>query len=143
MADARGFTLVELMVVLVIIGMAGAAMVLTMPGDAARLRDEGERLAGRLDAARAEAILANRPVRATVDGAGYRFAVRRKGAWAALADKPFQPEQWDAPTTVGGGQASIDFDSVGLATPATLDLGRAGARLTIAVDGAGRVRVDG
>ena len=57
-----GFTLVELMVVLVIIGLLGAAVVMTAPDGRGEVRREAEAFAVRLQRAREEALLTNRAV---------------------------------------------------------------------------------
>ena len=43
----NGFSLVEMMVVLFVMGLLAAAVVLTLPGDGRALREEGERFAAR------------------------------------------------------------------------------------------------
>src|SRR4051812_10272559 len=81
----NGFTLVELMVVLVILGLATAAVVLSMPEQGGSVEAEAERFAARAKAARDEAIVQSRPVALTVDDGGYGFAQRRGGEWQAGA----------------------------------------------------------
>src|SRR3546814_12322448 len=76
-----GFTLVELMVVLVIVGLMGVAVVLTAPGDANTLAREADTLAARLLRAREEAILTTRPVQVVVDARGYSFERQSFGQW--------------------------------------------------------------
>ncbi len=77
----RGFTLLELMVVLVIIGICTAGIGLglgSLLDPARQLRQEAERLAQRLQVARDEARIDGRPLRWQADAAGYRFS-RREG----------------------------------------------------------------
>lgn len=143
---ATGFTLVELMVVLVILGLAGVAVVLTAPGDQRRLAQDADTLAARLVRAQEEAILAARAVRVTVDADGYAFARQDFGAWQPLDDGPFAPVAWSDGTMLAGGddghQVSFHFDPVGSARTAQVRLQRDGQTLVVAVDEGGEVTVD-
>ncbi len=74
----RGFTLVELLVVLVLIGIAVSVTTLALRDpSAARLEQEGARLAALLEAGRAEARALGLPVRFELGnaepGQGFRF----------------------------------------------------------------------
>jgi general secretion pathway protein H len=60
---ARGFTLLELLLVLAIVAVAAGLVSLALPdGDRGRLEEEAERLAALLETARAEARVAGAPV---------------------------------------------------------------------------------
>ena len=86
--DSRGFTLLEMLVVLMIIGLfIGLVSAITQPDDRAQLRLEAERLAQLLDFAATEARLTGRPVAWTADETGYRFwtAVEDSG-WVEMRD---------------------------------------------------------
>ena len=70
----RGFTLIELMVVLLIMGLfAGLVTAVTRPDDRALLRVEAQRLAQLLDLAATKARLTGKSIAWTADGPGYRF----------------------------------------------------------------------
>lgn len=140
MAGERGFTLVELMVVMVIMALAASAVALAMPNGRGALRGEARALAARLDAARGEAILANRPVRATIDDGGYRFFTRQRGKWVPIADRALGAHDWR--DGVGATRTSVDFDSVGIVSPVTITLLDNDARMTVSVDAAGRIAVN-
>lgn len=76
----RGFTLIELMVVLVIVGIATAALGLSIRTDPARqLRDDAQRLAESFAAAQGEARGDGRSIAWQANAQGYRFV---RGAWA-------------------------------------------------------------
>jgi general secretion pathway protein H len=69
-----GFTLIELMVVLLIIGLfAGLVSAVVRPGGRDLLRLEAERLAQLLELAAEESQLTGTPIGWTSDGPGYRF----------------------------------------------------------------------
>lgn len=70
----RGFTLIEMLVVLMIMGLfVGLVSTITRPDDRAVLRLEAERLSQLLDFAATEARLTGRSVAWTADESGYRF----------------------------------------------------------------------
>ncbi len=70
----RGFTLIEMLVVLMIMGLfVGLVSTITRPDDRAVLRLEAERLAQLLDFAATEARLSGRSIAWTADDSGYRF----------------------------------------------------------------------
>jgi general secretion pathway protein H len=135
----EGFTLVELMVVLVIIGLAGAAVMLSMPEAGGSLAGEAERFAARAKAARDTAVLESRPVALQLGRGGYEVARREGGAWRVEARY-----EWAERTTsdVGGqSEASIQFDSTGYAEPARVTLRRGDERRAVDIGGDGGVHV--
>ena len=84
----RGFTLIEVLVVLVIMGLfVGLVSNITRPDDRALLRLETERLAQLLDLAATESRLSGKRIAWTAEGNGYRFW--RFGAdtdWSEIRD---------------------------------------------------------
>ena len=143
----HGFTLVELMIVVTIIGLASAAVALSLPDPRGRLGDEAARFALRARAAHDLAIVEARPVSLWVTPVGYGFEVRRDGAWQAISDKPLQVTKWGAGTQAATGIAGRDrvvFDSTGLADrPLEVRLLRDGQASDVHVGADGTVRVDG
>jgi general secretion pathway protein H len=140
----RGFTLVELMVTLVILGLASAAVLLAIPDPRGSLREEGERLAARLAATRDAAIVGGRDMAVRFDAAGYGFETRRGGSWLPAHGGAFEARRWPEGTTVTTEPATtrITFDATGLATPTVVRLSRDGVAARVTVEAAGAVRID-
>jgi general secretion pathway protein H len=85
-SPARGFTLLELLVVMVIAGiMLGFVSFNAMPSAQQALQGEAQRIALLLQLARDEAIVRNRPIAFEVEPDRYRFLLREENAWQALA----------------------------------------------------------
>lgn len=84
----RGFTLIEMLVVLMIMGLfVGLVSAIVLPDDRAVLRVEAERLSQLLDLAAAEARLTGTSVAWTADESGYRFWRSGEDAeWAEIRD---------------------------------------------------------
>lgn len=81
----RGFTLLELLVVLVIAGiLLGAVALSAMPGNGQLVRDDAQRIALLLQAARDEAIVRNRAIAFEIDDQRYRFLIRQNDNWQTL-----------------------------------------------------------
>jgi general secretion pathway protein H len=140
----NGFTLVELMIVITIIGLASAAVALSIPDPRGRLADEAERFAARTRVARDAAIINARPTSVWVTAGGYGFETRRAGAWSAAADGPLQVAQWGQGTRplLASQRERIVFDPTGLADHAfDLQLVRDDATQTVRIGGDGSVRL--
>ncbi len=142
----RGFTLVELMVVIFIIGLGAAAVVLNLPGDERAISDDSSRFAARVAAIRDEAILQSRGMAVWVAPSGYGFEQRVSGAWEPVTDSTMRSTDWtpetQALTGESDGQARISFDSTGLPSgPLDVTLVRADRQTHVRVDAAGEVSV--
>jgi len=141
--SGNGFTLVELMVVLVIVGLTAAAVVLAMPDPRGALRGEALRLAARADAARERAMMDNRPVALVLKDGGYGFEWRREGEWRPVGERPFIEQRWSEGTRAAmeGGESRIVFDSTGFAEPARIRLIRGKEEAQVEVTDGGRIHV--
>ncbi|MEK7437137.1 MAG: GspH/FimT family pseudopilin [Pseudomonadota bacterium] len=84
----RGFTLIEMLVVLMIMGLfVGLVSTITRPDDRAVLRLEAERLSQLLEFAATEARLTGKPIAWTADESGYRFwRGGDDGSWIEIRD---------------------------------------------------------
>lgn len=139
----NGFSLVEMMVVLMVMGLLAGVAVLTLPGDERKLRGEAERFAARTLAARDEAIIGARPISVVVSEQGYYFERRSDGRWQALPGRGFDLMPWDNATTVSAGRQRIVFDSLGLASSnAAVRLGRGDKALVVQIRRDGKVTLD-
>lgn len=87
---ARGFTLVEMMVVLLIIGVVVTFAGFSLRGDpwAERIDEETRRLAALLSLASEEAVMEARELAVRFDTDGYHFLLLRNGNWVELREDP-------------------------------------------------------
>jgi general secretion pathway protein H len=126
----NGFTLVELMVVIVIIGLASAVVVLSIPGRGGSLISEAERFAARTKAARDGAILDSRAASVEVGPGGYDIGAAHydwvEGTRSELS---------------GGREGRIRFSATGLADPAHLALRRGERQVAVDISEDGNVQI--
>ena len=162
-AREGGFSLVEMMVVLFVMGLLAGVVVLSLPGDSKVLREEAERFAARTVAARDEAISGARPVAVVVGRAGYYFEQRRDGGWQPLDPGRFGLVAWKDGTlaSVAGATRAVGvvadsalpgaaperqrlvFDPVGLSSnEARVRLARGKDALSISIARDGTVKLD-
>ena len=157
---ARGFTLIELMVVLVIVGIAATAVTVQTGNNARQaLHQDAARLVQRFLAAQNEVRADGRPITWIADDAGYRFARRApipfaatpvtQAAAAALppdtfaGDELLQPRTWaQAPVQVDvAPRGAPVFTAEWIAAPLTVRLVAGDATVQVVRDAAGRYRV--
>ena len=149
-----GFTLVEMLIVMLVMALLATTVVLTAGGGGRGVDADASRLASRIAAARETAITSARPVGVWVSRSGYRFDMREGGNWRPADRKPFEAVAWPDGTAVvaagmAGWQASVSgdrarlvFDNLGLPdSPIRLDVSRGGRSVQIAVLPNGDVQV--
>lgn len=141
----EGFTLIELMVVLVIIGIASAAISLSIKPDPLQLlRKDAERVAQLLQVAQAEARADGRPIVWVSDAKGFRFSRRSDGGegFDHFAEDPqLRPRAWQSPkmeVRVEPKQKVV-LNAEWINPPLQLTLSDGFNRLSVLRDGAGRI----
>lgn len=118
----RGFTLLELLVVLVIVSITlGFVSFTAMPSEQQILQNDAQRIALLLQLARDEAIVRNRPIAFEADIARYRFLMFEDNVWQALKQDDILREREFKRSPV---TSSISPAPVGQATPLRIIFGR-------------------
>ncbi len=144
-AHSGGFTLVELMVVLFIIGLAGSAIILTVRSSSGNIGSQASIFAARVAALRDQAVLEARPFAIWVRRSGYGFEERVNGNWQPLVRKAFKTTNWEQPAMaqLSGSQSQrIAFDGNGLPNaPMAVVLASNGRLVRISINSAGDVNV--
>lgn len=148
---AEGFTLIEIMVVMVIAGITLVLIGLNlMPDDERVLRNEAQRLALLLEQARDEAVASGEAIAWSADGARYRFLRQNEeGKWVVWTnDELWRERQFSSGVTLRALRINraavppgehLTFSSAGLGVPFEIELGLNAERIGIAGDAMGRL----
>lgn len=143
----QGFTLIELMVVLVIIGIASAAISLTIKPDPLHLlRKDAERLSQLLQVAQAEARADGRPITWRADAKGFGFNRRSEdgvGIETFKDDSQLRPRPWEhtpMQVLIEPGRVLV-LDAEWISPPVRVVLSDGQHRLSLQRDAAGLMRV--
>ncbi len=151
---SAGFTLVEVLAALAVVGLIASAVMLASPGADTRLHAGVERMAARLKLAGDESVLVNRPVALVAAPEGYHFELRDEDGWRrmdAASSLGFQPWPGDSAPSIevpadaereGEGRRLAEFDPLGGASAMRLVFGSNGPAWRIAIDEAGVIHVD-
>lgn len=146
-----GFTLVEILVVLVIIGITVAMVSLNlMPDDKRVLATEAQRLALLLELARDEAIVSGKDIAWSVEGDKTRFWRKDdQGKWVANSgDELFRERdlasgvklaELQINSVKAAGSERLIFSPGGMNVPFKLDLGLNASRVSITGDNLGKL----
>jgi general secretion pathway protein H len=129
-----GFTLVEIMVVLVLVALMSAVVVIALPEPGGGVRHEAERFAARALAVRDTAIGQGRSGAIRIDAQGYAVERRAGGRWVEG-----ERVRWTPGLGVAAPVPRIPFDATGMtATPTSVALtrGEAVVRVVFPEDGA-------
>jgi general secretion pathway protein H len=148
-----GFTLVEIMVVMVIIGVTlGMVSLNALPSPHQDLQKEAQRLTLLLQLARDEAIVRNRPVTFEATPERYHFLVRNETRWDPIVGDDLLRERdfKNGPLTLLLDPASagtvnplrITFGREPVDKPFVLVLSTGGSRVAIRADGVGHFTVE-
>lgn len=149
-ARDAGFSLVEAMTALMIVGLMAGAVLLLAPGADHKTRTAAERLAARVAAASEESIVVNRPLALLVTRDGYGFERLEEHGWSPEApNSPLGFRAWEDDIEArvevaanGPDDARVArFDAMGGATPAAIVLEGGGARWRVSIDGEGDAHV--
>lgn len=143
----KGFTLIELMVVLVIVGIASAAISLSIKPDPLQLlRKDAQRLAQLLEVAQSEARADGRPITWLADAKGYRFSRALdsgEGRDTFSTDELLRPRAWQTPAL----QVQLEprrrlvLDAEWLGEPVLISLSDGTHKIALARNAAGKVQV--
>ncbi|HBO1214206.1 TPA: type II secretion system minor pseudopilin GspH [Pseudomonas aeruginosa] len=141
-----GFTLIELMVVLVIVGIATAAISLSARSDpTGLLRQDAARLARLLEIAQGEARVRGTPILWQPSAKGYRFSPQayRGKTDAFAADTELRARDWQAaPLRVSvRPQRPVLLDAEWIGAPLRITLSDGQHSVTVLREANGHVRV--
>ena len=106
----RGFTLLEMLIVVAIIAIASSALVIhAWPNNDANAEREARRLAALLEAARQHARANGQPIAWSPEGNGYAFLRRNAdGAWEHFPlESPFRARQFEPGVQLRGERAVL------------------------------------
>lgn len=94
----KGFTLIELMLVILIVGIVLSLAVVSLPSSNPehRLQEQAERLHSLVRLALDEAILSGRPIGLQAETHGYGFLTFTDGAWKPVLEGPLRFRDLDA-----------------------------------------------
>jgi len=96
--SARGFTLLEMLVVLLIVGIvSGVATLALSRNPRTDLHEQGERLALLFESASDEAQVRGRPLAWEANDRGYAFSESSDGDWRLLRDPMLGQHAWSVP----------------------------------------------
>lgn len=151
--SARGFTLLELLVVLVIAGiLLGLVSINAVPSERQALQNEAQRIALLLQLARDEAIVRNRPIAFEAEPSRYRFLVREEKSWEPigkddlLREREFQRQPValaiDLPAAQQSTPMRIVFGREPVDKPFVLTLSSGASSVAIRADGIGHYVVE-
>jgi general secretion pathway protein H len=150
---ARGFTLLELLMVLVIVGLTlGFVSVNVLPSEEQALQNEAQRIALLMQLARDEAIVRNRPIAFEANSERYRFLIREDNTWKSLAQEELlrDREFKRAPVTLSitpsvAGESNplrIVFGREPVDKPFVLTMSAGNASVAVRADGIGHFTVE-
>jgi general secretion pathway protein H len=149
----RGFTLIEMLVVLLIMGLfVGLVSSIAQPDDRAIVRVEAERLAQLLDLAATKARFTGRSVAWTAEGRAYRFwAFSEDTYWTEiLDDDALRARALPQNMTISGlrienmragGPMRLEFTAYGQTAAFSVDLSLGDAHETVAGSPVGEIQV--
>ena len=146
----RGFTLLELLVGVVIIGIVLAVVAVNAtPNPRSQLADDAQKLARLIELAQEEAQLTSRPVAWEGDAQGWRFYESTPNGWRLLNRDVLAPGHWRqgmdnvqivaGVASVPGAPQRLVFGREAIGLPWRVALTSQGARVDVVSDGGPRV----
>jgi type II secretion system protein H len=155
-SSEAGFTMVEILTALTIMGLMAGVVVLSLPSADAAFRGEVRQLAARLEMAAQESVVGGHALGFAIDGQGYAFQRVQTGSWVEMAnDRMFSPHRWNEATSVAFERSSffqreadaeepdgvklpmLRFDPTGLPARFVIRLERGASRYVVEASGSG------